>query len=205
MRESTRVLVLPLCVFSSFLLESFHSDSARGDLDREPKACTHKHTLTCPPVAARHGHILFCQSAAEAADNSCHFTLVPPPTPTPDEIHLFLSPALPVRRHLNLFCLFRFLFPMLSLSYASLAQRTPLPLPIATQQWQTVCTPLGAGGGFYKLNWTQKQPKTQAKKMDLIWMLGLLLKSIFCKHRRRSSIWLRDTGEASGSIIPHPC
>lgn len=61
-----------------FLLESFHSDRARRDLDREPEAGTHKHTLTCPPVAACHWHILCCQSAAEAADNSCHFTLVAP-------------------------------------------------------------------------------------------------------------------------------
>lgn len=75
------VLVLPLCVLPPpppFLLESFHSDRARRDLDRGPEACTHKHTLTCPPVAACRWHILCCQSAAEAADNSCHFTLVAP-------------------------------------------------------------------------------------------------------------------------------
>lgn len=64
-------------VFFSFLLETFHSNSAGRDLDREAKTCSHKHTLTCPPVAARHGHILFCQSAREDADNSCHFTLEP--------------------------------------------------------------------------------------------------------------------------------
>lgn len=64
--------------FLPFLLENSYSDKARRDLDREPKAFTHKHMLTCAPVAACHWHILCCQSAAEAVDNSCHFTLVAP-------------------------------------------------------------------------------------------------------------------------------
>lgn len=170
MHKSRPVLVLPLCFFFPFLLESFHSDRARRDLDREPKVYTDKHTLTCPPVAACHWHILCCQSAAEAADNSCYFTLVAPGwnsfIPLTDSL---LSPLVFIWMNSASFDSFLLRSPFL-LRYASLTQWTPLP--IATQQWQTDCTPLGAGGGFYKLNWTQKQLKTRAKKMDLCAVLN---------------------------------
>lgn len=157
-----------LCVFFfSFLLETFHSNSAGRDLDREAKTCSHKHTLTCPPVAAHHEHILFCQSAREDADNSCHFTLEPSRWNSFIPLTHSCSPHWSSSEFiLPLSIPFCCALPFLLLQYASLTRYTPLPLPIASQQWHTVCAPLGAGGGFYKLNWTRKQLKTPAKKMD---------------------------------------
>lgn len=118
----------------SFLLETFHSNSAGRDLDREAKTCSRKHTLTCPPVAARHGHILCCQSAREDADNSCHFTLEPPRLNSFIPLTRSCSPCWSSSEFiLPLSIAFCCALPFL-LQYASLAPYTPLPLPIASQQ-----------------------------------------------------------------------
>lgn len=212
MHKSAPALVLPLCAPPpppTFLLESFHSDRARRDLDGDPKACTHKHMLTCPPVAACHRHILCCQSVAEAADNSCHFTLVAPR----NEIHLFLSPtpALPVGLHLNLFCLFRFLYAALSLSSSATCFSRPMNSfsrlllstdePIALR-WERV------DDFFYKFNWTQKQLKTRAKKTDLRAVLNAWppLQIHFLETQQlRQHLESWHCGEVLGLIIPLLC
>lgn len=186
-----------LCVFFSppcSLLESFHSDRARRDLDREPKACTHKHRPTCPPVAACHGHILCCQSAAEAADNSCHFTLVAPgwnsfipPTdsvsPRWSSSELILPLSIPFCCTLPFFSCNMLLSPYELLSRLLLSSDKPIAL-----RWERVEDFTNWIG--HRNNWKYGQRKWTCA---LFWMLGLLSKSIFYKHSCCSSIWLCDT------------
>lgn len=156
--------------FSFFFYSCWNASflTARRDLDREAKACTHKHTLTGPPVAACHWRILCCQSVAEAADNSCHFTLVAPGwnsfipftdccSPHWSSSEFILPLSIPFCCTRPFFICDMLLWPK-ELSRLLLSSGKPIAL-----RWERV----EEGGGFYKLNWTQKQLKTRALKMDL--------------------------------------
>lgn len=201
------VLVLPLCVlpptpFSVGKLPFWQSQKGFGQRTWGLHTQAHADMSTCSSLSL--AYLMLPIGRGSSRQQLPLHTRGPRMKFIYSSHRLLLSPLVFIWIYSASFDSFSLRSPFLLLRYASLAQWTPLP--IATQHWQTDCTPLGAGGWFYKLNWTQKQLKTRAKKMDLFWMLGLLWKPIFLYTQQlQQRLESRRCGEVPGLIIPLPC
>lgn len=171
MHKSRPVLVLPLCFFFFFFsvgkLPFWQSQKGFGQRTQGLHTQAHADMSTCSSLSL--AYLMLPISCRSSRQQLLLHTSGPRMKFIYSSHRLLLSLLVFIWMNSASFDSFLLRSPFL-LRYASLAKWTPLP--IATQQWQTDCTPLGAGGGFYKLNWTQKQLKTRAKKMDLCAVLN---------------------------------
>lgn len=167
-KNNAQVCTSPLCVlppppFSAGKLPFWQSQKGFGQRTRGLHTQAHADMSTCSSLSL--AYLMLPIGRGSSRQQLPLHTRGPRMKFIYSSRRLLLSPLVFIWIYSASFDSFSLRSPLLLLRYASLAQWTPLL--IATQHWQTDCTPLGAGGWFYKLNWTQKQLKTRAKKMDL--------------------------------------